>query len=153
MNLKAKLGRKRRGRDDLETTPIMNLFLILVPFLLVTASFANLAIIDFSLPQMNKNATAAQPAELPKQTVLSTLEIRVDGFALNSPTLNFPFIKKQGTDYDYATLKTQLLQIKQKFPDAQDMVVAPDDAVKYDTVIQVMDRCRDQGFPNISISG
>lgn len=154
MNLKARMGRTRRGRDDIEMTPIMNLFLILVPFLLVTAEFVNIAVLDMSLPQLNTNANVTQaPTELPKQSVLSTLEIDDAEMRLNSPTFNFPAIKKTGADYDYNLLKTQLTQIKQKFPEAVDMVIAPEDQIKYDIVIQVMDRCREQGFPNISISG
>lgn len=154
MNLKAKMGRKRRGGDDLEMTPIMNLFLILVPFLLVAAEFVNIAVLEMSLPQLNTNANVAQTqVELPKQSILCTLEISANEMQLNSPTFNFPAIKKAGADYDYNLLKTQLTQIKQKFPDAVDMVIAPEDQIKYDIVIQVMDRCREEGFPNISISG
>lgn len=154
MNLKAKMGRKRRGGDDLEMTPIMNLFLILVPFLLVAAEFVNIAVLDMSLPQLNTSANVSQtPVELPKQSVLSTLEIDDAEMQLNSPTFSFPPIKKTGASYDYNLLKSQLTEIKQKFPEAADMVIAPEDQIKYDIVIQVMDRCREQGFPNISISG
>lgn len=155
MNLKATLGRKRRGSgDDLEMTPIMNLFLILVPFLLVAAEFVNIAVLDMSLPQLNTNASVTQTTtELPKQSILSTLEIDESGMQVNSPTFTFPAIKKSASGYDYNTLKAQLTQIKQKFPEAADMVIAPQDQIKYDIVIQVMDRCREQGFPNISISG
>ncbi len=155
MNLKATLGRKRRkSGDDIEMTPIMNLFLILVPFLLGTAECVNIAVLDMSLPQLNTGASVTQTTtELPKQSILSTLEIDENGMQVNSPTFSFPAIKKSANGYDYNALKTQLTQIKQKFPEAADMVVAPQDQIKYDIVIQVMDRCREQGFPNISISG
>ena len=154
MNLKAGMGRKRRGGDDIEMTPIMNLFLILVPFLLVAAEFVNIAVLDMSLPQLNTNANVTQTTtELPKQSILSTLEIDDNGMQVNSPTFTFPTIKKSAGGYDYNALKAQLAQIKQKFPEAADMVIAPQDQIKYDIVIQVMDRCREQGFPNISISG
>lgn len=154
MNLKARMGRKRRGGDDIEMTPIMNLFLILVPFLLVAAEFVNIAVLDMSLPQLNTNANVTQTTtELPKQSILSTLEIDDNGMQVNSPTFTFPAIKKSAGGYDYNALKAQLAQIKQKFPEAADMVIAPQDQIKYDIVIQVMDRCREQGFPNISISG
>ena len=124
MNLKATLGRKRRGGgDDIEMTPIMNLFLILVPFLLVTAEFVNIAVLDMSLPQLKTGGSVTQSTtELPQQSILSTLEIDESGIQVNSPTFSFPPIKKSGNGYDYNSLKTQLAQIKQKFPEAGDIV-------------------------------
>ena len=155
MNLKANLARRRRrDGDNLEMRPVMNLFLILVPFLLFTASFVNIAILEMSLPQLNQtHRVTRQKRQLPKQAVLNTLAIRTNGFQLKSPTFKFPFIPRQNRDFDYERLIAQLRQVKQKFPDSEDVVIAPEDQIKYDTVIQVMDRCRETGFPNISISG
>lgn len=154
MNLKATLQKKRGNKNDnIEMTPVMNLFLILVPFLLFTATFVNIAILELSLPQINKARNLTQQDQPPKQSILSTLEIREEGFALKSPTFNFPIIGKRNEAYDFEALLSQLNQIRQKFPDAQDMVIAPQDMIKYDTVISVMDRLRETGFPNISISG
>ena len=154
MNLKERVKSQHKAEGDLDLMPVMNLFLILVPFLLVAAEFVSIAILEMSLPQLNRAATSMQqPAEMPKQAVLSMLAIRDDGFELKSPTFDFPFVPKSGADYDYGQLATLLGQIKQKFPEAQDVVVAPADEIKYDIVIQVMDRCRESGFPNISISG
>ena len=154
MNLKAKLNRVRgKQNDNLEMTPIMNLFLILVPFLLFTASFVNIAILELSLPQVNKPRSVSQNQDKQKKSILSTLEIKENGFALKSPTFNFSFVEKKNSDYDFSGLLAQLKQVKEKFPQAQDMVIAPADVVKYETVINVMDRLRENGFPNISISG
>jgi biopolymer transport protein ExbD len=154
MNLKAVMH-KRAGRgDNLEMTPIMNVFLILVPFLLLTASFVKIAILEMSLPSLSQQE-ASQPVtqEQHKQLVLNMLAIRQNGFELKSPTFNFPFIVKKDEQYDFEQLKASLQQIKNKFPDSEDVVIQPEDAIKYDIMIKVMDRCRESGFPNISISG
>jgi biopolymer transport protein ExbD len=129
-------------------------FLILVPFLLLTASFVKIAILEMSLPSLSQ-PVAPQPVtqEQHKQLVLNMLAIRQNGFELKSPTFNFPFIAKKGEEYDMEQLKERLQQIKNKFPDSEDVVIQPEDAIKYDVVIKVMDRCRESGFPNISISG
>jgi biopolymer transport protein ExbD len=155
MNLKAAIRRHRGGDSELRTTPIMNIFLILVPFLLLTASFVRIAILEMSLPSLNRQTTqSSTPAqETPKQLVLNTLAIRQDGFELKSPSFNFPRIPKKGDEYDYEQLKSNLRQIKEKFPDSEDVVIAPEDGIKYDVVVKVMDRCRESGFPNLSISG
>jgi biopolymer transport protein ExbD len=153
MNLKAVM-RKRTGGDDLQMTPIMNVFLILVPFLLLTASFVKIAILEMSLPSLSQQKVP-QPVtqEQHKQLVLNMLAIRQNGFELKSPTFNFPFIAKKDEQYDLEQLKANLQQIKNKFPDSEDVVIQPEDAIKYDVMIKVMDRCRESGFPNISISG
>ena len=154
MNLKAVMRKRAGDGDDLQMTPIMNVFLILVPFLLLTASFVKIAILEMSLPSLSQQATP-QPVtpEQHKQLVLNMLAIRQNGFELKSPTFNFPFIAKKDEQYDLEQLKANLQQIKNKFPDSEDVVIQPEDAIKYDVMIKVMDRCRESGFPNISISG
>ena len=155
MNLKAKIKTRRPGSEDLQMTPIMNVFLIMVPFLLLTASFVKIAILEMSLPSLNQNASSSltQTNEEKKPLVLNMLAIRQNGFELKSPTFNFPFIEKKDEKYDLEQLQASLRQIKDKFPDSEDMVIQPEDAIRYDDVVKVMDRCRESGFPNISISG
>jgi biopolymer transport protein ExbD len=154
MNLKA-IVRKRSGTgDDLQMTPVMNVFLILVPFLLLTASFVKIAILEMSLPSLSQQESAQIVApEQRKQLVLNMLAIRQNGFELKSPTFNFSFIAKKDERYDFERLQANLRQIKDKFPDSEDVVIQPEDAIKYDIMIKVMDYCRESGFPNISISG
>ncbi len=155
MNLKAKIKTRESGNSELQMTPIMNVFLILVPFLLLTASFIKIAVLEMTLPSLSPTSDqSVTPAnEEKKPLVLNMLAVRPNGFELKSPTLTFPFIEKKGEQYDFEQLQSSLRQIKNKFPDSEDMVIQPEDAIKYDDVIKVMDRCRDSGFPNISISG
>jgi biopolymer transport protein ExbD len=154
MNLKAVMRKRPRDGDDLQMTPIMNVFLILVPFLLLTASFVKIAILEMSLPSLTQRETPQSVTrEQHKQLVLNMLAIRQNGFELKSPTFNFPFIAKKDEQYDMEQLKANLQQIKNKFPDSEDVVIQPEDVIKYDVMIKVMDRCRESGFPNISISG
>ena len=50
----SKRSDKSLGADtetkDVDVTPVMNVFVILIPFLLLMAVFTKIAIIDFSLP-------------------------------------------------------------------------------------------------------
>ncbi len=156
MNLKAALGSQRKAAGDLNIMPVMNLFLILVPFLLVTATFVELAVLDISLPEMQSSSRQAQQqqqAQERKAVVLNLLAIRENGIELKSPTFTFGLIPRQRDGYDYNLLKSCLTQVKQKFPDAVDVVIAPEDNIRYQVVIDIMDRCREAGFPNVSISG
>jgi len=139
-------------KDDVEITPVMNLFLVLVPFLLLTAVFVRIAILELSLPSLNKEGVPAH-ADPSKAMVLNILAVRNDGFELKSPGLDAGVVPKIGGEFDWPKLVERLQTIKQRYPDSEDMVVAPADDVKYEIVVKVMDRCRENGFINISISG
>ena len=154
MNLRAVRERKEeRKRDpELNVTPVLNVFLILIPFLLLTAVFVRIAILELALPSIGKKSQSAQ-TEQPKQIVLNMLTIDEEGFQLKSTGLKFPRIPKKQQRYDFEALARQLKQIKEKYADSEDMIIAPASSVTYDIIVHVMDTCRENGFPNISISG
>ena len=153
MNLKRTVGRDRDQKDvDVNIIPVMNIFLLLIPFLLLTAAFVRLAIVELSLPSLNKGRSE-QLQKRPQNLVLVILAIKETGFQLKAQGFVFDPLYKQNDQYDYRTLIEQLKQIKQVHPYAEDIFIAPEARVKYDTIIKVMDRCRETGFPNVSISG
>ena len=153
MNLKKSTGRERRNKDvDVNIIPVMNIFLLLIPFLLLTAAFVRLAIVEISLPSMNKNKTK-QIQEQPKNLVLILLAVKETGFQLKSPGFKFQPVNKINNEYDYRAVLEQLKQIKNKHTHAEDIIISPEAKVKYNIIIKVMDRCREIGFPNVSLSG
>jgi len=151
MNLKKSLGRGQKlEADDLNITPVMNIFLILVPFLLLTAVFVRISIIEFSLPSSDTTTEANQDKTPPVVTILT---IRDSGFELKSKDISNTPITKKNAQFDYQLLVEQLRKVKERYARTQDIIIVPDAQIKYDVIIQVMDRCRENGFPNISISG
>ncbi len=150
MNLRKALGQERRyDSEDLNITPVMNMFLILVPFLLLTAVFVRIAVIEFDLPSLNKNRTSTGETA----AVVTILAINENGFELKTQGMKIPFIVKKQDAYDFETLVQRLREIKRLHQNTEDIIIAPQASIKYDIIIKVMDRCRENGFPNISISG
>lgn len=153
INVKEKLRRTRGHiKDDVHITPVLNLFLVLVPFLLLTAVFVRIAILELSLPSTDSGKTAAE-RERGKEVILNILAIRDDGFELKSPGLKSGTIRKVNNAFDWHRLVEDLRQIRQKHPQSEDIVIAPHDNIRYEIVVKAMDRCRENGFINISISG
>lgn len=155
MNLKQSLGRKLRGHGaeaELNLTAVMNIFLILIPFLLLTAVFVKISVLDLSLPSLDKKASEAT-TEKPKSVVLNVLRITEEGFELKSPEIPLPKLGKRNDLFDWEGLVAQLKRVKEKYPDSEEIIIAPAGTIMYDTIINVMDRCRETGFPTISISG
>ena len=155
MNLKQSLRRKLRGHageTELNLTAVMNIFLILIPFLLLTAVFVRIAVLELALPNLNRQAPLTQEKKS-KSTILNILLIQRTGFELKSPDLRFTPIPTKNRRYDWESLKQQLEKVKTKYPESEDIIISPENEIKYDTIISVMDRCREAGFPNIPISG
>ena len=139
--------------EDVNLTAVMNIFLILIPFLLLTAVFVKIAVLELSLPNLSRGAAASQKKDPNKSVVLNFLFIRENEFELKSPDIQFSPIDKKDENYDWQALKQQLSRIKQKYPDSEDIIISPEDGIMYDTIITTMDRCREAGFPTISLSG
>jgi biopolymer transport protein ExbD len=155
MNLKQTMGQRLRGHageTELNLTAVMNVFLILIPFLLLTAVFVKISVLELSLPSLDKKAASAINQE-PKSVVLNVLRIQETGFELKSPEMKFPTLSKKENLFDWEGLVDQLQKVKTRYPDSEEIIIAPANKIKYDTIVSVMDRCRESGFPTISISG
>ncbi|RMF79513.1 MAG: biopolymer transporter ExbD, partial [Nitrospirae bacterium] len=117
----------------------MNLMVILVPFLLITAVFSRLAILELNLPKAA--AAGAKPAEPRLQ-----LEVVVRPAALEVAGGGGGVLRRLArgeAGYDLAGLNRLLRQVKERAPevDAATLLLAP--AIDYDTVVQVMDAMRE----------
>ena len=155
--------RVRRLRKDvahLEITAFINLIVVLVPFLLSTAVFTRLSVIDLTLPAQNALGLEQVKADnLQLEVVVrpDALEVgdRIGGLILRIPAT--------ATGPDVRALQTLVQQLKTRFPDKLDATVLAEPNTSYDTLVQVMDAVRaghmTQGakvvrselFPNISI--
>jgi biopolymer transport protein ExbD len=155
MNLKQSMKRRLRGHGeetDVNLTAVMNIFLILIPFLLLTATFMRISVLELTLPSLDRvgEQTATQKRE---NVVFNKLQIRKDGFALASDNMKFPELTTGNDGYNWQALSEQLGRVKEKHPETEDIIISPENEIRYETIITVMDRCREAGFPNISISG
>ena len=155
MNLKDATGRGRDKRDvdtDVNLTGVMNIFLILIPFLLLTTVFVHISALELTLPNLDRKAAQVQEQKQ-KPVVLNFLFVRETEFELRVPELTLPKIAKKGNVYDWDGLIAQLQKTKEKYPESEDIILSPEGTIRYDTIINLMDRCREAGFSNISISG
>lgn len=155
MNLKESMRRRMRGHAqdvEINLTSVMNIFLILIPFLLLTAVFVRISVLELSLPSLDSSSRSAQ-VKKQKTAIINILMIDGNGFELKSPEMKFALITKKDDNYDWDKLVTQLKEIKTKYPDSEDILISAVDSIKYQIIISVMDKCRESGFPNISISG
>lgn len=156
-----RMRRLRREPAGLDVTAFINLIVVLVPFLLSTAVFTRLAVLDMSLPAQASGALEKLSADkLNLEVVIRADAIEV-GDRIGGLIQRIP--KTAAGAHDVAQLATLMRVIKEKFPDKTDATVLAEPAVPYDTLVQVMDATRAarqvQGaklvevalFPDISI--
>lgn len=142
---------RQRSGDDVNITPVMNLFLVLVPFLLLTTEFVRIAVLELSLPSQNQASQQQKMSDKPP--ILILLAIDENGFELKAPNMRFEKIAKRGKKFQLEKLADDLKKIKARYRDTEEITIQPVETILYQTIVDVMDTCRDNGFPNISVSG
>ena len=132
-----KLLRHNRKPQELLLVPMIDIFTVLVTFLLMTAVFSRTVILELKLPPANADFTPPPPG-LQLEVVVRKDSLLVDD-RNSGPLASFP--NKDG-GYDYDALSRYLQQVKSKFPDKTDSTVLLEPDIPYDVVVQVMDRMR-----------
>ena len=188
----AKKPSQRRNYQDeemeLNLTPMMNLIAILIPALLVSTVFVEIAVINVSAPAIGTAPDAEPPKDKPEKPPLNlTVTVTEKGFTLagsggvlntvgadaeaKGPTI--PIIQKQiscqqflGTwppprsknrsqakcenpsdnrtfwVYDEGALQKKFLELKDAFPEEKRMIIAAEEDIEFEAIINVMDAGR-----------
>ena len=137
--------RSRRGgrhhRNDtaeLNITAFMNLMVILVPFLLITAVFSRLAILELNLP-----GSSSEPVEPQEQVFQLEVIVRQGKIEVGDRNQGLLGVYPNSEDgYDYEALRTKLNELKTRYPDKSDASILLEQDIAYDTLVQVMDTVR-----------
>ena len=127
--------RRQKEAPDLDMTTFMNLMVVLVPFLLITAVFSRITIVELDLP----SAKGAAPTE---PTFRVEVVVREAGLEIMDGSQVIAAIPNVDGAYDLPKLSEYLVQIKQEYPEKQDASVLLEPDIQYDHLIQVMDTVR-----------
>jgi biopolymer transport protein ExbD len=134
-------GRKRRHKEaeELNITAFMNLMVILVPFLLITAVFSRLAVIELNLPNAQSEAQN-EPPEQQLQLEITVREASIEVGDRNDGMLSR--IANAEAGYDLPALSEYLRRVKGEFPDKADATLLLEPDISYEVLVQVMDTVR-----------
>jgi biopolymer transport protein ExbD len=137
------MHRRRGSRNNVDTaelniTAFMNLMVILVPFLLITAVFSRLAILELYLP-----GSSNEPADPQDQTFQLEVTVRKHQIEVGDRNLGALGVYPNAEDgYDFEALSKKLSEIKERYPAKTDVAILLEAEIPYDTLVQVMDRVR-----------
>ncbi len=138
--IRGRRGGRRQNEEtaELNITAFMNLMVILVPFLLMTAVFSRLAILELNLP-----GSSSEPANQQNLTFQLEVTVRKDQIEVGDRYQGrFGVYKNSEDGYDYDALSEKLSDIKKRYPQKTDVAILLESDIAYDTLVQVMDRVR-----------
>ncbi|RPJ82098.1 MAG: hypothetical protein EHJ94_02900 [Deltaproteobacteria bacterium] len=160
--------RKSMTQDtDPDMVPVMNLFLVLIPFLLMSASFFHLKAINTSVPVLsgqNENMEEEAKKEIKLTVIVEIKEKQINVSALSGEVevemlkgLERSIDRKNSDEQTMKALSDCLEKIKTGFPASDTVIIIPEENVIYETIIQTMDVARYYNesplFPKVVLSG
>ena len=128
---------RMRGRNDINIVPMLDVMVILIFFLIFTAVFSKMNILELNLP-----LEGGPPPELP---AVLELEVIVRGNAIEVADRNTGLLQRlpnTAGEADFVGLSNYLRRVKIRFPDKKDATVLLEADIPYDTMVQTMDTMR-----------
>ena len=122
-------------------TTFLNLMVVLIPFLLITAVFSRITIVELSLPSATGGPT---PTEVGFRLEVI---VREDRMQVSNGSAVIASIPKVEGEYDLEQLSDHVVSLKGEHPDADAASVLLEPEIAYDHLIRVMDVLRGAEIP------
>lgn len=135
--------RRRTGETyEIDVTTFLNLMVVLVPFLLITAVFSRLTIVELDLPSA-EGGGAPVPDTFRVEVIVRETGVEIS----NGTDIIAAIPKSDDDDYDLDTLSDYMVELKREYPDHDAASVLMEAHIPYDYLIQVMDIVRSVEMP------
>jgi biopolymer transport protein ExbD len=134
---------------DVDVTPVMNVFIILIPFLISVAVFTQLSILEFSLPP---NVGTGLDDSSGKPKLKLTVVVAPEYLAITYGETRLDSIPLAQGNYNLELLSSRLAIRRDSVEINNEIIVAVRDKIKFEDVVSVMDRCRAAGFEKTGLS-
>lgn len=134
---------------EVNIVPFIDLMSVLITFLLLTAVWTQVSMIQIGSSIYGKDPNDGTPKPPEEEKVLR-LDILKDGYKLRFASKEFKFPKIQG-EYDKKALRASLKTIKEENPEKKDAMISVADQLDFEIFIGGMDILLDSKFPNIGV--
>jgi biopolymer transport protein ExbD len=130
--------KKRRMQEthELDVSTFLNLMVVLIPFLLISAVFSRVTILELSVPTSAGGSASNTP------NFAIEVIVRKAGLEIANGSSVEAAIPKKGDQYDMKMLSEMLVRLKARYPEKQDATVLMEPEIAYDYLIQIMDTVR-----------
>ncbi len=142
---------RRASSVELNLVPVIDLMSVLITFLLITAVWTQVSMIQIGSSLYSKKSGDKTTPLTPDMDKIVRVDIRQDGYFVTIGRESH-LIARQGEIFDTPTLVEMLKKAKTLFPEKIDAMVAMDDSLAFDHLITGMDAVLKSGFPKISVA-
>jgi biopolymer transport protein TolR len=144
-------GRGRNSTVDVNIVPFIDLMSVLVIFLLITAVWSQVSIIQLGSSIYGKKNSEQSAEPPPRAEIPFRIDVRPDGHKIVIGRQDILVPKLQG-EYNLPRLLNELKTIKNLYPDKEDAIITMNDEIEYVNLVTTMDMTLQSGFPQVSIS-
>ena len=154
-------ARQQKGESapkEPNLVPIMNLFITIIPFLMLMIVIGQAALIGLNFESSGEEGGGGEGAGGGGGEKL--IEVRIynsedqtglfPGFDIRDLDKNVVKLPNIGEAYDFISLQENLQELSQRYPDKNQIAVVVYPQVLYDTLIRTIDLCKQNGFVNVN---
>ncbi len=133
--------------NDLEIMPLMNLFVAMIPMLLISAVFLNVTVIDLKAAPDGADATKNKTEQLNLAVTIKDNHFVVEGRRIKKQAV------ARSDEEAEIKLGEALSGIVSRYPDNREIMIISQPHTSYGDIIAVMDISREAGLPSVSLLG
>lgn len=141
----------RQTNVDVNLVPFIDLMSVLVIFLLITAVWTQVSMIQIGSSIYGKKSGDDKVEPPPRAEIPLRVDILETGYRILVGRQETSISKLNG-EYDSSRLMNELKKIKEIYPDKLDCVVSMNDSLAYVNLITGMDSVLQAGFSQVSIA-
>lgn len=140
--MSANFGSNNSQDVELNIASIIDAFMVLIAFLLVTASFLSIGILDAGIASGGKTAAQKTPPPIQIRILLKrdhSIVLETKGKQSLSRTLRS---KAGAMDWNREALQEELKELKKKWPTVQAVTLSAENEVEYKSVVVTLNQIR-----------
>ncbi|MFK8138538.1 MAG: ExbD/TolR family protein [Bdellovibrionales bacterium] len=142
-------GRQTNVEPNL--VPFIDLMSVCIIFLLVTAVWTQVSMIELGSSIYGKN-TGNDSQNIKKvEDIFLQIRLTNTGYIVKLQNSSFQIPKLEG-NFNKMELYNQLVQIKQRFPENSSATISLQDNLEYNDMIEGMDAILNAGFPEVAVA-
>ena len=144
-------SRKKPLEATINLVPFIDLMAVTISFLIMTAVWTQIGRL-----QISSNGSPTDPNQqdekekVPLILLITDKELRLSaGGTAYDP---IPVVRDAKGKLDLARLVAKFKEIRTVLPDQNSIMLQPEDSVKYEDLVRIIDDCIGVGLPNVSVT-